>query len=162
MFSLGEILKEAGIVDKDRVEKLSIWSYEEEKYWNFLEPESKPWNIKSMRPLIVIGDDSKYVYLIMTSSTDVYCTNYYSVDRKIFEIDLDLCEIETSRKCKWIGGKRNVFRKRLNSHCKLVLRLSRIYLEAVAEKCGECSDKLFSEELRSLINKEIQEWKQES
>ncbi len=159
MFSLGEILKEAGLVDSHRIEKLSIWWYDEGRFWHLIQPYGRPWNVKTLRPFLVVGDDENFVYIVMMSTKRFICEG---LEERDMELDIDKCEIEPVGRCNWIRKKSNVFVRRLNTHCRIVLRIPKAFLETVAGRCGLCSEEILSEEIRIFIDREMEEWRRRS
>lgn len=168
MFKLKKILKKYDdlweIVD---FPELSLGYYYEEKVWPYIEPSGSRWHIKKKRPFIVVRSTRKHVYLVLLTSVkeNIFPCDLdeaYGIGLELPRVYLRRCEIREKR-CAWLREGSNVFKRRTSgSKCSIVVRISRNILARNSVLCGECEKDVFDEQVKFIVEEELQSWRQRS
>lgn len=165
MFKLEDILVRKGDAWKVRsFPELSLGHYNEEVAWSHIEPKGPSWHIKKRRPFVVVHVDEKYVYFILLTTVrknflpcDV--DERYGIGSNLPSVFLNNCKVENP-KCKWIGSKARIFKRKIGHRtCRIVLRISKRLLAENSVICGECDGSIFNDQVRFIVEEELQEWK---
>jgi hypothetical protein len=164
-FLLGEVLRELGEKRWEDVFPLkSVGWYKEKELWNRLEPFPGKfrWKIKDYRPFLVVHCDNEYVYLILFTSFKgrLRCKRdrEYGIEYETPKVDLAHCDLDTGYPCSNLSGSSMVFKRRIGSDCRFVLRIKKDLLRRGSQICGTCGDKALPEVLKRIIEKELNEW----
>ena len=165
MFTLGELLGNLDWGEIVEFPELSVGYYSEKDVWNYIQPNGPAWNIKNRRPFIVIKATRRYVYMILLTTLDINpfpCKgdDRYGIGYKLPVVFLKECDIEEPL-CGWLNKESHVFKRKVNGgECKIVIRISRKILANNSVLCGRCSENVFNEHLRFIIDEEIEGWRQ--
>lgn len=169
MFKLGDVLK--GVNDiwqtVEFPELCLGYYYREEEVWNKIEPRGPKWNIKKRRPFIIVKASCKHVYLILlTSAKDnpfpCKLDEIYGIGTRLPKANLKECD-RSGEKCKWILEESSVFKRKIKQgECRIVVRISKMYLIYNTFICGKCSREVFDKQVWFIIKEELEGWKLKS
>ena len=164
-FKLGDVLIKIAPKAGKEFNKFDVGSFKEKEGWNFLEPKGEPWEIKDLRPFLIVHIDKSFAYMTFfsTSSFLFRCPEdeHYGITEETPEIDFDKCFLN-NRECRWIRGKSKIFKRRYGKRCRIVLRIGSTYLEELSILCGHCSELSVPDKIKQIIELELKKWKIES
>jgi hypothetical protein len=164
-FTLGDILKREGLVPREKTfSEYEFGWLAEKRLWKKIEPRYKRgWKLKDHRPFMVVKEENDYVYFILFTSSPFRfpCDKdrEYGIEEETPEIDLGVCRVKDDGRCNSLRGGSKLFKRFNEGSCKIVLRIKGKLLEENSYRCGKCDEKDIPENVRTILERELREWK---